>query len=764
MHFSKSDGGVGSAVPANYTFVAGDQGTHTFANGVTLATAGNQSITASDAGNSISGNAIVANYVVSPFTAGNLVVYRVGIGSPYNITGAAAPVFLDEYTPAGALVQSVPLPVTDNGTNHALTAAGNATSEGLLTLSPNGGYLALAGYDAPLDTQIVSNTSSITTPRTVGVVDPAGNVDTSTTLSNFASGNNIRGAITTDGTNLWVTGGNSGVGYTTLGATTATGIDPSGEQNLRGISIVDGQLYVSSQKSLRVATVGDGVPMTPDQTLTNLPPNVPDTGSMQTPNAFFFADVSPTVPGADTLYVTDDTAGQILKFSLDAGSWDFDGTIDAGLVRGLTGVVSGSTVTLYATTSGTDGESGTLYKYVDTSGFGGFTFDTAATIVSAPSNEAFRGVAMVPQVPVATHFVISTPANVTAGSLFSITVTAEDAGNNAVTGFTGTVHFTTSDPNLAAMLPADYTFVAGDHGVHTFTNMTKLVTAGTQSITAGGSIFGTANLNVNPATANHLVIAAPVGVTHGVAFDITVTASDAYGNTVTGYTGTVHFTKSDSGGGSAVPGNYTFVAGDHGVHTFTNGVTFVTGHSQTVTATDTSTSITGSATVPVSQPFTAGDFVVYRVGDGVNALSGHATAVFLDEYSAAGTLVQSVPLPVTSTSGGNQALLASGTATSEGELTTSLDGDLPGPHRLRHGAGHRQRLELRQHRRAANRRPRQFLGRHQHDDRADRCFVWKQRARGRGEQWRQRVGRRRHRRRGLCHGWQHDLDGHRPHG
>ncbi len=674
VHFTKSDGGSGSAVPGDYTFTGGDQGTHTFPDGVTFVSAGNQTVSATDSLNAVGGNAVVANYVVQPFTAGNVVVYRVGIGGSYNITGAAAPVFLDEYTPGGTLVQSVPLPVADNGSNHALTAAGNATSEGLLTLSPNGGYLALAGYDAALGTQIVSNTSSITVPRTVAIVDPSGAIDTSTTLSNFASGNNIRGATTTDGNSLWVTGGNGGVGYTTLGSTTATTIDPSDEQNLRGIAIVDGQLYVSSQKSIRLATVGNGVPTAPSQTLTNLPPDVPDDGSNQTPNAFFFADVSPGVAGADTLYLTDDTSDLILKFSLNAGAWTFDGTIDAPGVRGLTGVVSGSDVTLYATTSALDGESGTLYAYTDTSGFGGFIADTASYLVTAPANEAFRGVALVPQTPVATHFVISTPASVTAGSTFSITVTAEDASNSAVTGFTGTVHFTTSDPNLGAVLPADYTFVAGDHGVHTFTNMTTLVTAGTQTITAGGSIFGTANVTVNPATANHFDIVAPVGVTHGAPFDITVTARDLYGNAVTGYTGTTHFTKTDNGGGSAVPGDYTFVAGDQGAHTFVGGVTFVTGHSQTVTATDTSTFITGSATVPVIQAFTAGDIVVYRVGAGVDVLNDHATAVYLDEYSPTGSLVQSIPLPVASISGGNQAVLASGTASSEGQLTISSDG------------------------------------------------------------------------------------------
>src|SRR5260370_13435156 len=72
---------------------------------------------------------------------------------------------------------------------------------------------------------------------------------------------------------------------------------------------------------------------------------------------------------------------------------------------------------------------------------------------------------------------------------------------------------------------------------------------------------------------------------------------DQFNNTVTNYTGTVQFTSSD--GQALLPGNYTFVAGDNGVHTFSNGVTLKTAGSQTVTATD-GGGHTGSATVNVT--------------------------------------------------------------------------------------------------------------------------------------------------------------------
>ncbi len=343
------------------------------------------------------------------------------------------------------------------------------------------------------------------------------------------------------------------------------------------------------------------------------------------------------------------------------------------MICDLTGVVSGSTVTLYGTSSGAVSQTGTLYSFTDASGFGGIVSGGMSTIATAAGNEAFRGVAPVPQLVSATHFVVSTPASSTAGNAFSITVSARDASNNVVTNFTGTVHFTTSDA-AALAIPADYTFVAGDHGSHTFTNLTNLVTAGTQTINAGGSIFGSANLTINPAAANHLVITPPAAANAGTPFSFTVTATDPYGNTATSYTGTVQLSKSDSGVGSAIAGNYHFVAGDNGAHTFVNGATLVTGYSQTISAADTVTpSINGSVNVPVIQPFVANDVVVYRVGDGSSALDGDGTAVFLDEYSPSGSHVQSIPLPTSSVGGGNQALVASGSATSEGQLTLSAN-------------------------------------------------------------------------------------------
>jgi hypothetical protein len=59
----------------------------------------------------------------------------------------------------------------------------------------------------------------------------------------------------------------------------------------------------------------------------------------------------------------------------------------------------------------------------------------------------------------------------------------------------------------------------------------------------------------------------PPTITAGEPFSLTVTVQDVYGNTVTGYLGTVHFVLT---GPAAAMAAYTFTAADMGNHTFTN--------------------------------------------------------------------------------------------------------------------------------------------------------------------------------------------------
>ena len=258
------------------------------------------------------------------------------------------------------------------------------------------------------------------------------------------------------------------------------------------------------------------------------------------------------------------------------------------------------------------------------------TFTNTAT-VSGTNNTSTNNTASVTTTvggaTAATHFSVTAPANATSGSAFNVTVTALDASNAVVTGYTGTVHFTSSD--LQAVLPANSTLT---NGVGTFSATLK--TAGAQTIaatdTVTASITGSSGaITVSAAaTATHFSVTAPANATAGTAINITVTALTASNATATGYTGTVHFTSSDTQ--AVLPANSTLT---NGVGTFS--ATLNTVGNQTIGATDTVTaSITGgsgninvstAATVQLTVQ-TAGTGTGTVTGNGINCVSGSANA------------------------------------------------------------------------------------------------------------------------------------------
>jgi hypothetical protein len=189
----------------------------------------------------------------------------------------------------------------------------------------------------------------------------------------------------------------------------------------------------------------------------------------------------------------------------------------------------------------------------------------------------------------ATHFAVSAPSAATAGSSFNFTVTALDATNATVTGYTGTVHFTSSDAGAGVTLPANATLTNG-----TGTFSATLTTAGNQTLTASdtvsSSITGTSNaIAVSAAAATHFSISAPASATAGTALSFTVTALDQFNNVATGYAGTVHFTSTDTQ--AVLPADSTLT---NGAGTFS--ATLKTPGNQTLTATDTvNTTIVGTS-------------------------------------------------------------------------------------------------------------------------------------------------------------------------
>jgi hypothetical protein len=176
------------------------------------------------------------------------------------------------------------------------------------------------------------------------------------------------------------------------------------------------------------------------------------------------------------------------------------------------------------------------------------------------------------------------PSAITAGVAGTVTVTLKDPYGNIASGYAGTVRFTSSDPKAA--LPANYTFTASDAGKHTFS--VTLKTAGTRSITVVDTLNSAftatqGGITVYAGAASQFLISAPSSVKAGVAFSLTLTVQDIYGNIIIGYTGTVRFTSTDTT--ASLPANYTFTASDQGVHTFTGLILRKKGN-QKITITD----------------------------------------------------------------------------------------------------------------------------------------------------------------------------------
>ena len=166
----------------------------------------------------------------------------------------------------------------------------------------------------------------------------------------------------------------------------------------------------------------------------------------------------------------------------------------------------------------------------------GFADNSPGTTTITATAGSISGSTLLTVVGPVTHFSVTAPGTAAAGTAFSVTVTALDALNAVVTGYTGTVHFTSSDG--AAVLPANSTLT---NGVGTFSATLK--TTGAQTITATDTV--TATITGSSGT-----------ITVGTATPITLqvkTAGTAFG-TVTDNLGQINCTQQ---GGANPSGNCT---------------------------------------------------------------------------------------------------------------------------------------------------------------------------------------------------------------
>jgi hypothetical protein len=573
VQITKSDSGVGSAVPVNYTFQASDSGIHVFTNGVTLVTAGNQTVAATDTttgtitGTSsaiaVTSGAAARFTVTAPSTATAGTAFSVTVtakdlygNTTTGYVGTAH--FAKSDSGAGSTVPvNYIFQASDNGAHTftngvTLVTSGSQTVTATDTLSST-----MTGTSSAITVSaLTATTLAVSAPSTVTVDSPFSvTVTAQDQYGNTAP--SYRGTVhftkTDSGTGSFVpanyafVAGDNGAHTFTNGAILVS----SGNQTVTATDTVTSTITGTSG-SINILGAG---------TITSLSGNPSPAlyGQSVTLTATVISSGSPVTSGTVT-FVDTTTSTTLATLALNGSG------VASTIATGLTA---------------------TIHTFTATFGPANGYFSSSSQVTVAVAG-------------LATHLAVSAPSTATAGSALTVTVTAQDQFGNTAPSYRGTAQFTKTDSGAGSAVAANYTFVSGDSGAHTFPAGVTLVTSGSQTVTATdtatASITGTSAISVSPAAATRLAVSAPSAVVTASAFSITVTAQDPYGNTVPGYLGTVQFTKSDSGGGSAVPANYAFVAADNGGHTFTNGVTLVTAGNQTITATDTVTgTITGTA-------------------------------------------------------------------------------------------------------------------------------------------------------------------------
>ena len=179
------------------------------------------------------------------------------------------------------------------------------------------------------------------------------------------------------------------------------------------------------------------------------------------------------------------------------------------------------------------------------------------------------------------HFVFSTIGTQTAGTPFTITITAKNAFNSTLINYGGTNILSASTGTISPATTGSFS-----NGVWTGGVMVTGAGSGIWIITSGSGMSGTSGtFSVNPGVLDHFFFSTIDDQIAGSSFSITVIAKDIYNNTITSYNGSPSLTCSS---GDINPG---------AIDAFFNGVgsTSVTvassGQSVTITATDGSRSV-----------------------------------------------------------------------------------------------------------------------------------------------------------------------------
>jgi hypothetical protein len=373
----------------------------------------------------------------SQFKSGNLAILRVQDVSGA-LTGNGTPLYLDEYTTNGTLVQTINIPAS--GAN-ALVSKGTAVSDSVLNLTPNGRWLCFGGYSVAAGLTNISASLGSQAPRGVATMDATGTFNLVATSTIFFNTNTMRGGLSDGTNNFW---GFGAVSDFTPGGLVYYGFNQASSvvwsNNVRVVQIFNGELYYCVS-----AAIPHGIYKftgTPMVLATNF--NIIDTGTNSSPYGF-------AINKSNTIaYVADDSqtnSGGVQRWTNSAGAWSLAYTLGTGIAntgaRGLTVDWSGSNPIIYASTSDNSNLSGDssnrVIRIVDSG-----SNSAAITLAVENSGGSFRGIAFTPTIPLPTLGIASAgnqsvlfwPAS--AGTNLTLQSTTNLASPNWVTVSNGT--------------------------------------------------------------------------------------------------------------------------------------------------------------------------------------------------------------------------------------------------------------------------------------------------------------------------------------
>lgn len=630
--------------PTSYAFTAADAGVKNFS--ATLDSTGSQTIHAVDTVNSgISGNGTTTVSAGGPAQSVHLdVPAAASSGQAFSIRVSAVDGAGGTGKTSTAYRGSVHFTSTDVlatlPADYAFTAADNGVHVFTVTLNQTGSYTISA-----TDTVTASITGTSTAVPVAGLVAAGGGYTVTVVPSSAVAGSPVHVTVVVHDSS-----GRTATNYTgtvTFSSTDTHAVLPSnytfttGDCGVAGPGNLDCGAHTFS---VTFHTAGSWTVTATDAT----------TGTITG-----MAPVTVTAgPAAQLLFVSPPaTATAGTPFSLTVEAEDSSGNRATTYRGAVTFTSSDNAATLPTDYTFTGGDTGRHTFGATLASAGSRTITVTDTVSSAMT--AFATIAVSPGA--ASAYVLTAPQHVSAGSAFSFRVGVTDAFGNRVFVYTGTSHFTSTD--LAAALPADYTFVSGDQGTHTFSATLNTPRQAAQAVTATdtttSSITGAADILTSGSASSLAFSPSSSATTAGTPSALTVTAYDPFGNIAIGYAGTVHFTSTDAQ--AALPGDYAFTSdstcdgltstADCGSHTFS--VTLQTAGSQTVTATDAPNHLQAGATVQVA----AGPATSLAASAPSSSTAGQVISVLISASDAYGNAAAGYRGTVHFTSSDAQAVL-----------------------------------------------------------------------------------------------------------